>query len=51
MWAARIRATGFTAREDFAANNVLKPPDAAEVTAMMERAAQQGCSGRANETT
>jgi predicted phosphodiesterase len=39
--AVRIRATGFPAREDFAAN-VLRPPDAAEVTAMMERAAQRG---------
>jgi len=37
--AARIRATDFPAAEDFAANNVLRPPSTAEVIAIFERRA------------
>lgn len=39
--AARIRATGYPAAEEFAAHNVLRPPSAAEATAFFERAAQR----------
>jgi putative phosphoesterase len=37
--AALIRATEFPAAEDFAANNVLRPPPAAEATAVFEQLA------------
>jgi predicted phosphodiesterase len=38
--AALVRATGFPMAEDFAANNVLRPPSTAEATATFERMAR-----------